>query len=104
MERGSTRKHENATADPSAAPQNDSAKGDDATYLEGSGHGEYSGQSEMERCSTRNHENARADPSTALAAKPAANLAGWQHFLDVNCRYRGLTPCNSHQSNASMRG
>jgi hypothetical protein len=35
MERCSTRNHENATADPSAAPQDDSAKGDDATYFQG---------------------------------------------------------------------
>src|ERR1700741_1779593 len=35
---------ENATADPSAAPQDDSAKGDDATYFQGSGNGEFSGQ------------------------------------------------------------
>src|SRR5579863_5383891 len=56
---------ENATADPSAAPQDDSAKGDDATYFQGSGNGEFSGQSSMERCSARNHENATADPSAA---------------------------------------
>src|SRR5579862_10036218 len=49
-ERCSTRNHENATADPSAAPQDDSANGDDATYLPGSGlyravaMGEFSGQ------------------------------------------------------------
>jgi len=38
-ERCSTRNHENATADPSAAPHDDSANGDVATYLQGSGHG-----------------------------------------------------------------
>src|SRR5579862_1254358 len=34
MERCSARNHENATADPSAAPQDVSAKGDDATYFQ----------------------------------------------------------------------
>src|SRR5579863_1711014 len=35
MERCSTRNHETATADPSTAPQDDSAKGADATHFQG---------------------------------------------------------------------
>jgi len=41
MERCSTRNHENATADPSAAPQEDSAKGDDASYYRVEAMGDY---------------------------------------------------------------
>src|SRR5579862_3028187 len=41
MERCSTRNHENATADPSAAPQDDSAKGDDASYYRVEAMGDY---------------------------------------------------------------
>ena len=68
MERCSTRNHENATADPSAAPQDDSAKGDDASYyrVEAMGDyrveamGEFSGQ--VVRLRSPRHPNDK-DPS-----------------------------------------